>query len=64
LIAGLSVADDCLIAHAGIPVISFGPGGDDSTSGGAHESDEFVLTPQVVDAARIYALTAYRILTQ
>jgi len=64
-IAGSSVADDCLIASScGIPVVSYGPGGDISThaSGGAHESDEFVLWRQIVDAARIYALVAYRTL--
>jgi acetylornithine deacetylase/succinyl-diaminopimelate desuccinylase-like protein len=67
LVAGLSVADDCLIAaRCKIPVVSYGPDADISThsSGGAHESNEFVLTKQVVDAAKIYAITAYRILNQ
>jgi acetylornithine deacetylase/succinyl-diaminopimelate desuccinylase family protein len=65
LVAGLSVADDCLIAaHARIPVVSYGPGGGTASGGGVHQSDEHVLIPQVVDAARIYALTAYRILTR
>jgi succinyl-diaminopimelate desuccinylase len=65
LISGLSVADDCLIAtRCKIPVVSYGPSGDITThaSGRAHESDEFVYTKQVVDAAKIYAVTAYRIL--
>jgi acetylornithine deacetylase/succinyl-diaminopimelate desuccinylase family protein len=67
LIAGFSVADDCLIAaRCKIPVVSYGPDGDISThaSGGAHESDEFVLTRQVVDATKIYAVSAYRILNR
>lgn len=67
LIAGLSVADDCLIAaRCTIPVVSYGPDGDISThaSGGAHESDEFVLTKQVVDATKIYAISALRILNR
>ena len=67
LVAGLSVADDCLIAaRCKVPVVSYGPDGDISThsSGGAHESNEFVFTKQVVDATKIYAITAYRILNQ
>jgi len=67
LIAGSSVADDCLIAtRCKIPVVSYGPCGDISThaSGGAHEADEFVFAKQVVDAAKIYAVTAYRILNR
>jgi acetylornithine deacetylase/succinyl-diaminopimelate desuccinylase family protein len=65
LIGGASVADDCLIAaRCGIPVVSYGPGAelDTHASGGAHEKDEYVDWRQVVDAARIYAVTAYRIL--
>jgi acetylornithine deacetylase/succinyl-diaminopimelate desuccinylase-like protein len=65
LIAGSSVADDCLIAtHCKIPVVSYGPCGDITThaAGRAHESDEYVLTQQVVDAAKIYAIVAYRLL--
>jgi succinyl-diaminopimelate desuccinylase len=67
LVAGFSVADDCLIAtRCNIPVVSYAPGGDISThaSGGAHEADEYVFTKQVVDAAKIYAVTAYRMLNR
>lgn len=67
LVGGLSVADDCLIAtRCKIPVVSYGPCGDITThaSGRAHEADEFVFTKQVVDAAKIYAVTAYRILNR
>jgi succinyl-diaminopimelate desuccinylase len=63
--AGLSVADDCLIAtRCHIPVVSYGPGGDITTnaSGRAHESDEYVYARQVLDAARIYVVSAYRLL--
>jgi succinyl-diaminopimelate desuccinylase len=63
--AGLSVADDCLIAtRCHIPVVSYGPCGDITTnaSGKAHEKDEYVYAKQVVDAAKIYAVTAYRLL--
>jgi acetylornithine deacetylase/succinyl-diaminopimelate desuccinylase-like protein len=66
-VAGFSVADDCLIAtRCNIPVVSYAPGGDISThaSGGAHEADEYVFTKQVVDAAKIYAVTAYRMLNR
>ena len=67
LIAGTSVADDCLIAtRCKIPVVSYGPSADISThaSGRAHESDEYVYWKQVVDAAKIYAVVAYRILNR
>jgi len=66
LVAGHSVADDCLIATFGLPVVSYGPCGDIEThaSGRAHESDEYVYTQQVVDAAKIYAVVAHRILNR
>ncbi len=67
LVAGHSVADDCLIAaRCKIPVVSYGPCGDIAThaAGRAHESDEYVFTRQVVDAAKIYAVVAYRILNR
>jgi succinyl-diaminopimelate desuccinylase len=67
LVAGFSVADDCTIAaRCKVPVVSYGPDGDISThaSGGAHEADEFVLTQQVVDSVKIYAVTAYRIINR
>jgi acetylornithine deacetylase/succinyl-diaminopimelate desuccinylase-like protein len=65
LVGGHSVADDCLIAaRCNIPVVSYGPCGEINThaSGRAHESDEYVYTQQVIDAAKIYAVVAYRIL--
>jgi len=65
LVAGHSVADDCLIAvNAGLPVVSYGPSSDITTnaSGRAHESDEYVFTDQLIAAAKIYAIVAYRIL--
>jgi succinyl-diaminopimelate desuccinylase len=64
LVGGHSVADDCLVAKCGVPVVSYGPGGDIGThaSGRAHESDEYVFTQQVIDAAKIYAVVASRIL--
>jgi succinyl-diaminopimelate desuccinylase len=67
LIAGHGVADDCTIAaQCKIPVVSYGPGGDITThaSGGAHGADEFVFAEQIVDAAKIYAVTAYRIVNR
>ena len=67
LIAGSSVADDCLIAtRCRLPVVSYGPGAEITThaSGGAHEKNEYVDWRQVVDAAKIYAVTAYRILNR
>jgi acetylornithine deacetylase/succinyl-diaminopimelate desuccinylase-like protein len=66
LVAGSSVADDCLIAaRCKIPVVSYGPCGDITThaAGRAHESDEYVLTQQVIDATKIYAIVAYRLLS-
>jgi len=66
LVGGHSVADDCLIAKAGVPVVSYGPCGDITThaSGRAHESDEYVYTQQVIDATKIYAVVAHRILNR
>jgi acetylornithine deacetylase/succinyl-diaminopimelate desuccinylase-like protein len=67
LIAGSSVADDCLIAdRCKIPVVSYGPCGNITThaAGRAHESDEYVYTQQVIDATKIYATVAYRILNR
>lgn len=67
LVGGHSVADDCLIAaRSKIPVVSYGPCGEIKThaAGRAHESDEYVHAQQVIDAAKIYAVVAYRILNR
>jgi succinyl-diaminopimelate desuccinylase len=65
MVAGHSVADDCLIAtKCKIPVVSYGPSGDitSNASARAHEADEYVYIDQVIDATKIYAITAYRLL--
>jgi len=67
LVVAHSIADDNLIAaQCKLPVVSYGPCGDITThaSGRGHESDEYVFTQQVVDAAKIYAVVAYRILNR
>jgi len=64
LVCGHSVADDCLIATAAkVPVVSYGPSSDirSRASGTAHESDEYVYIDQLVDAAKIYAITLSRL---
>ncbi len=48
-VCGLSVADDCVLASAGVEVVSYGPGG-----GNIHGPDEYVLLDQVVKAVNIY----------